>query len=116
MASSGCPAKLWGGRLPSLRWPWNWTAHTSPPTGAVVAVEPTAGVPDVVFFNGDLRRLYVAIGEPGVIEVFDTAPLRRHATVATAAGAQTLSFDAGSNIVCAFLPETHPAAVYSDRA
>ena len=30
-----------------------------------------------------LRRLYVAIGEPGVIEVFDTAPLRRHEIVAT---------------------------------
>ena len=84
-------------------------------SGAIVATEPIAGVPDVVFFNAALARLYVAIGEPGVIEVFDTAPLRRHETVATEAGAHTLSFDAARNIVCAFLPATHRAAVYEDR-
>jgi DNA-binding beta-propeller fold protein YncE len=84
-------------------------------SGAIVATEPIAGVPDVVFFNPRLDRLYVAIGEPGVIEVFDTAPLRRHETVATEAGAHTLSFDAARNIVCAFLPATHRAAVYEDR-
>ena len=82
----------------------------------VIATEPIAGVPDVVFFNARLGRLYVAIGEPGVIEVFDTSPLRRHETVATEAGAHTLSFDAARNIVCAFLPATHRAAVYEDRA
>ena len=40
--------------------------------------ESIAGVPDVVFFNAPLRHLYVAIGDPGLIEVFDTAPFRRH--------------------------------------
>jgi DNA-binding beta-propeller fold protein YncE len=84
-------------------------------TGAVVATETIAGVPDVVFFNAALGRLYVAIGDPGVIEVFDTAPLRRHETVATEAGAHTLSFDATRNVVCAFLPGSHRAAVYEDR-
>jgi DNA-binding beta-propeller fold protein YncE len=84
--------------------------------GDVLATEAIAGVPDVVFFNSALRRLYVAIGEPGVIEVFDTAPLRRHETVPTEAGAHTLSFDAARNIVCAFLPASHRAAVYRDRA
>ena len=83
-------------------------------TGEVLAAESIAGVPDVVFFNQRLRRLYVAIGEPGVIEVFDTAPLRRHEIVATEVGAHTLSFDARRNIVCAFLPRTHRAAVYRD--
>jgi len=63
-----------------------------------------------------LQRLYVAIGDPGVIEVFDTAPLRRHETIVTETGAHTLSFDAARNIVCAFLPASHRAAVYSDRA
>jgi DNA-binding beta-propeller fold protein YncE len=85
-------------------------------SGEVLATEAIAGVPDVVFFNAALRRLYVAIGEPGVIEVFDTAPLRRHETVATEAGAHTLSFDATRNIVCAFLPASHRAAVYKDHA
>jgi len=81
----------------------------------VLAREPIAGVPDVVFFNRQLQRLYVAIGDPGVIEVFDTSPLRRHETVVTEVGAHTLSFDAGRNIVCAFLPGSHRAAVYRDH-
>jgi len=85
-------------------------------SGHVFATEAIAGVPDVVAFNTALRRLYVAIGDPGVIEVFDTAPLRRHETVATEAGAHTLSFDAARSIVCAFLPASHRAAVYRDSA
>jgi DNA-binding beta-propeller fold protein YncE len=85
-------------------------------SGVLVAAEAIAGVPDVVFFNPGLRRLYVAIGHPGVIEVFDTTPLRRHEVVRTEAGAHTLSFDGARQLVCAFLPETHRAAVYRDRA
>jgi DNA-binding beta-propeller fold protein YncE len=84
-------------------------------SGEVLTRESIAGVPDVVFFNQRLRRLYVAIGEPGVIEVFDTAPLRRHEIVATEVGAHTLSFDARRDIVCAFLPGSHRAAVYRDH-
>ena len=84
-------------------------------TGAIVATEAIAGVPDVVFFNPALGRVYVAIGDPGVIEVFDTAPLRRHETVATEAGAHTLAFDPVRQLVCAFLPATHRASVYVDR-
>jgi DNA-binding beta-propeller fold protein YncE len=85
-------------------------------SGEILASEAIAGVPDVVFFNTALQRLYVAIGDPGVMEVFDTAPLRRHETIATEAGAHTLSFDATRNIVCAFLPASHRAAVYRDHA
>ena len=85
-------------------------------SGKILASAPIAGVPDVVFFNTALSRLYIAIGEPGIIEVFDTAPLRRHETIPTEAGAHTLSFDASRNVVCAFLPATHRAAVYQDHA
>ena len=85
-------------------------------TGSILESHPIGGVPDVVFFNPALHRLYVAIGDPGIIEVFDTTPLQRHETVTTEAGAHTLSFDATRNIVCAFLPETHRAAVYTDHA
>jgi DNA-binding beta-propeller fold protein YncE len=84
--------------------------------GQVLATDTIAGVPDVVFFNAALGRLYVAIGDPGVIEVFDTTPLRRRETVATEPGAHTLSFDAMRNVVCAFLPASHRAAVYRDDA
>ena len=82
--------------------------------GKVLAREPIAGVPDVVFFNEMRSRLYVAIGEPGLIEVFGTTPLRRQETIATEIGAHTLSFDAARDIVCAFLPDSHRAAVYRD--
>jgi DNA-binding beta-propeller fold protein YncE len=84
--------------------------------GTTLTTHPIAGVPDVVLFNSALSRLYVAIGEPGIVEVFDTTPLRRHETVTTEAGAHTLSFDAARNIVCAFLPASHRAAVYRDHA
>jgi len=74
-----------------------------------------SGVPDVVFFNAALRRLYVAIGDPGVIEIFDTETMRRRQTVRTEPGAHTLAFDASANTVYAFLPDTHRAVVYVDR-
>jgi DNA-binding beta-propeller fold protein YncE len=85
-------------------------------TGAVVGAEPIGGVPDVVFFNPGLGQLYVAIGDPGVVEVFDTRRLRRLGTVVTEAGAHTLSFDATRNLVGVFLPATHRAAVYRAAA
>jgi DNA-binding beta-propeller fold protein YncE len=84
--------------------------------GKVLGTHAIAGAPDVVFFNRALARLYVAIGDPGVIEVFDTTPLRRHQTVTTEAGAHTLAFDGARHLVCAFLPATHRAAVYEDRS
>jgi len=84
-------------------------------SGKLVESHAISGVPDVVFFNAALGHLYVAIGEPGVIDVFDTAALVRRETVKTEAGAHTLSFDAQRNIVCAFLPATHRGAVYADH-
>ena len=85
-------------------------------TGEALETHRIAGVPDVVFFNASLSHLYVAIGDPGVIEVFDTARLALRETVRTESGAHTLSFDATRNVVCAFLPQTHRAAVYEDRS
>lgn len=85
-------------------------------TGKRLESHSIAGVPDVIFFNPGLSRLYVAIGDPGLIEVFDTGPLARLETITTEAGTHTLSFDARRNIVCAFLPATHRAAVYEDPA
>jgi hypothetical protein len=85
-------------------------------TGKLLETHSIGGVPDVVFFNPALARLYVAIGEPGIIEVFDTARLARREIVTTESGAHTLSLDASRNVVCAFLPQSHRAAVYEDRA
>ena len=84
-------------------------------SGSILAAQAIAGVPDVVFFNRGRDRVYVAIGEPGVIEVFETSRFGRVETVTTERGAHTLSFDAARHLVCAFLPDTQRAAVYEDR-
>jgi DNA-binding beta-propeller fold protein YncE len=84
--------------------------------GEILAAEAIAGVPDVVFFNSGRARLYVAIGDPGVVEMFDTTRFSRVETVRTEPGAHTLSFDGARHLVCAFLPATHRAAVYEDAA
>lgn len=84
-------------------------------TGAVADEIDIAGVPDVVFFNPRRQRLYVAIGDPGVIEVLETTPLGRRQVVTTEPGAHTTVFDLASETIYAFLPQTHRAAVHRDR-
>jgi len=74
-----------------------------------------AGVPDVIFFNRERRHLYVAIGDPGLIEVFETDGMRRVAAVPTEVGAHTLGFDQMRHAVYAFLPGSHRALVFQDR-
>jgi hypothetical protein len=73
----------------------------------------------VIFFNRVLRHLYVAIGNPGVVDVFDTDVMERIQTVPTERDAHTLGFDAERNKLYAFLPsflpKTHRAAVYVDQ-
>src|SRR3989442_11225834 len=81
-------------------------------SGEVLAGSDLTCVPDVVFFNAALKRLYVAIGDPGVIDVLDTESLRRSETVRTERGAHTIGFDATRNKGYAYLPGSHPAASY----
>jgi DNA-binding beta-propeller fold protein YncE len=85
-------------------------------SGGVLSSHAIGGEPDVIFFNAALRHLYVTIGDPGVIEVFDTETMRRLESVPTERGAHTIGFDAVRNTVYAFLPGTHRAAVYRDSA
>jgi DNA-binding beta-propeller fold protein YncE len=84
-------------------------------SGAVLTQAELAGVPDVIFFNRERQHLYVAIGDPGLIEIFETDQMRRLETVRTEAGAHTLGFDPSRNTVYAFLPNTHRALIYADR-
>jgi len=74
-----------------------------------------SGPPDVVFFNPGLGHLYVAVGAPGVINVFDVRRMKLLETVPTEKGAHTLAIDQHKNKVYAFLPATHRAAVYQDQ-
>jgi len=83
--------------------------------GAVQASMSLAGVPDVVMHNPVLGRLYVAIGDPGVIAVANTRSLRIVETVPTEPGAHTLGIDPDRHAVYVFLPASGGAAVYEDR-
>ena len=83
-------------------------------TGHVCGEVPLSGAPDVVFLHSGLARLYVAIGDPGVIDVIDTARMRRIETVATESGTHTLALDRNRQKIFAFLPGSHCAAVFYD--
>jgi YVTN family beta-propeller protein len=84
-------------------------------TGKILQEAPLSGAPDVLFANVALRHLYAAIGDPGVIEVFDMDAMRLIQTVPTGSGAHTMAFDAVRNKVYALLPQTHSVAVFVDR-
>ena len=73
-----------------------------------------AGTPDVIFYNPDLDHLYVTIGDPGVIQVFDMKSMKEIQTVTTQAGTRTIAFNRKNGKVYAFMPETHRAAVYQE--
>ncbi|TXL77646.1 YncE family protein [Vineibacter terrae] len=81
-------------------------------SGSVLYERPLSGVPDVVFFNRQRRQLYVAVGDPGVIDVFSTATLERLAVVETEAGSHTTALSPAGDRLYAFLPRTHRAAIY----
>jgi DNA-binding beta-propeller fold protein YncE len=83
-------------------------------TGKVLLEADLSGTPDVIFFNPALKHLYVAVGDPGVIDLFETDTLERLEVVLTGKGAHTLGFDARRNKLYAFLPETHQALVFAD--
>ena len=81
-------------------------------SGKVLDEKPQSGVPDVVFFNRRRQHLYVAVGDPGVIDVFSTASMARLATIETEPGAHTTALSPAGDWLCAFLPRTHRAALY----
>jgi len=83
-------------------------------TGAIEAVLPLPGSPDVVMHDPGLRLLYVAVGDSGVIYVADTASLAIRETVPTESGAHTIGIDPDRHAVYAFLPGSSGAAVYTD--
>jgi DNA-binding beta-propeller fold protein YncE len=81
-------------------------------TGKVLNQSRLSGVPDVVWFNPVRRQLYVAVGDPGVVDVFDTMSMKKLGAVATQKGAHTTAFPPSGDTLIAFLPATHRAAIY----
>ena len=85
-------------------------------SGDVLADVPLSGAPDVIFLHPQSGHLYVAIGDPGVIDVIDIGTMRREEVVTTEGGAHTLALNRKRNKVYAFLPQSHRAAVFVDTA
>ena len=81
-------------------------------TGKVLDQSKLSGVPDVVWFNPARQQLYVAVGDPGVVDVFDTRTMKSLGTAATEKGAHTTAFPPAGDCLIAFLPQTHRAAIY----
>ena len=81
-------------------------------SGKVLSRNPLSGTPDVVFYNRQRQQLYVAVGDPGVIDVFDTSTMQSLGRVATEKGAHTTALAPAGDRLYAFLPATHRAAVY----
>ena len=73
-----------------------------------------AGPPDVIFYNPELDHLYVTIGDPAVVQVFDTKTMKEIQTVMTEPGTHTIAFNQHTGKLYAFMPETHRASVYEE--
>ena len=83
-------------------------------TGRVLGTIALSGAPDVIFLDGGLGRLYVAVGDPGVVDVIDIRGMQRIETLATESGAHTAALDPRTHQLYVFLPGTHRAAVFVD--
>lgn len=80
--------------------------------GRLLDEQKLSGVPDVVFFNAVRNQLYVAVGDPGGIDVFETVAMRPLGHVVTERGAHTFAITQAGDRLYAFLPATHRAAIY----
>src|SRR5256885_1084177 len=85
-------------------------------SGRVLRDVPLSGAPDVIFLHPQSGHLYVAIGDPGVIDVIDIGTMRCKEVVPTEAGAHTLALDRKRSKVYSFLPQSHRAAIFVDTA
>jgi DNA-binding beta-propeller fold protein YncE len=85
-----------------------------PDSGEMCASLSLPGVPDVVMHDPERRRLYVAVGEPGLLCSFDTERLEPLETVATERGAHTTCWDPDGRSLYVFCPQSGGAAVYED--
>ncbi len=83
-------------------------------TGDVLASLPLPGAPDVVMHDPVRRRLYVAIGDPGLVCSVDTVRLTELETIKTEQGAHTTCWDPVGRSLYVFCPESGGAAIYED--
>ncbi len=82
-------------------------------SGQALAQVPIAGTPDAIWHNHRLDRLYVAILDPGVIDVLNTESMAVEEQIPTEAGAHTTAYDALRQRLYVFLPSCR-VAVYEE--
>lgn len=85
-------------------------------SGEVIERLPLGGAPDVLMYDRDLDRLYVAIGSPGTVTSFDTRRLAHVETIETESCAHTTSWDPSARHLYVFCPQSCRALVYEERA
>jgi hypothetical protein len=84
--------------------------------GKLVASLPLPGVPDVIMCDSELARLYVAVGEPGVVCSFDADRLEAVEVVETELGAHTIGWDPDGRRLFVFCPASGGAMVLEEFA
>jgi len=72
--------------------------------GGLIGSTDLPGEPDVIMHDAELERLFVAVGDPGVVVVVDDATLRVIETVETEGRAHTIAWNADNKTLYAFLP------------
>ena len=85
-----------------------------PRSGAVSASLPLSGAPDVVMYDRDLHRVYVAVGSPGTVAVFDTQNRQELETIVTEEGAHTIGWDPVTRRLFVFQPKSCGVGIYED--
>jgi DNA-binding beta-propeller fold protein YncE len=83
-------------------------------SGAVETTLPLPGTPDVVMYDRDLARLYVAVGSPGTVSAFDVGRRVHLETIQTEEGAHTIGWDPIGRRVFVFQPKSCGVAIYEE--
>jgi len=81
---------------------------------AVEATLALPGTPDVVMYDRDLGRLYVAVGSPGTVSVVDVRRRAFRETIETEEGAHTIGWDPASRRLFVFQPKSCGVAIYEE--
>lgn len=83
-------------------------------TGEVLGSVDLAGEPDVIMTDEESKRLFVAVGIPGVVEVIDETTLAKIETIWTEPGAHTIAWDPDGRTLYAFVPNKSGALALAD--
>jgi DNA-binding beta-propeller fold protein YncE len=83
-------------------------------TDREVARVQIAGEPDAIWYSSASESLYVAIGNPGVVDVLDTRTPAVVQQLTTGKGAHTTAFDSQRRRLYVFQPASAEAAVFDE--